>query len=211
MPGCRNFAKDWASLRKRFRRSRDVARTGGRTLTATSRSTCFWLARKTIPIAPRPTSSLISKSPRHTPIRDGERSKLSAISSGVGGSSPCEESGWAASISLTCPRISGSPGHAPSRNSCCCSSGSSQASRNKLLTLSHCSGVIENTPRFGLRGRKSRAWLRSCPLHPREQPGLDCLPLATERSLGDAQDASRLGGRCASRRSAGRHTRPFPD
>src|SRR5690242_15145210 len=62
MPGCSSLAEVRASRWKRSTNSLSKARENGRTLIATSRSSCFSRALKTIAIPPRPSSSRISYS-----------------------------------------------------------------------------------------------------------------------------------------------------
>src|SRR5712692_8413525 len=60
MPGCSSFAEVRASRWKRSTNSLSNARENGNTLMATSRSSCFSRALKTIAMPPRPSSSMIS-------------------------------------------------------------------------------------------------------------------------------------------------------
>src|SRR6266702_3274350 len=62
MPGCSSLAEVRASRWKRSTNSLSKARENGRTLMATSRSSCFSRALKTIAMPPRPSSSRISYS-----------------------------------------------------------------------------------------------------------------------------------------------------
>src|SRR5229473_8345530 len=62
MPGCSSFAEVRASRWKRSTNSLSNARENGNTLMATSRSSCFSRALKTIAMPPRPSSSMISYS-----------------------------------------------------------------------------------------------------------------------------------------------------
>src|SRR5256885_10057053 len=62
IPGCSSLAEVRASRWKRSTNSLSKARENGRTLMATSRSSCFSRALKTIAMPPRPSSSRMSYS-----------------------------------------------------------------------------------------------------------------------------------------------------
>src|SRR2546425_12483458 len=84
MFGCSSLAEVRASRWKRSTNSLSNARENGSTLIATSRSSCFSFALKTIAIPPRPSSSRISYS-SWSSWRTMSISEMSGVSSPTGG------------------------------------------------------------------------------------------------------------------------------